>query len=186
MCALNNHTIDTCAQRSVSNSRSMTTKSSATSIPSRRTEVPAGNVDADWTHDLHSLNNTPPARNSQLRRGQRGFGGPREGRLHSALNTAASSPALSNQFNIVKTPKSTGMSIRGLAGPYTVIAENFAPGTTAADIESAMAPMGGAVLKCSIISSNPVTAEIIFESKEGADNVIAQFHNQTVCLPRLF
>lgn len=76
------------------------------------------------------------------------------------------------------------MSIRGLAGPYTVIAENFAPGTTAADIQSAMTPVGGSILKCVMTASNPVTAEITFENKEGAENVIAQFHGQTVrCNP---
>lgn len=143
--------------------------------------MPAGNVNADWTHDLHSLNNTAASRNLPLRRG-RGTGGVREGRLQNALNGAASSPALNSQFNIVKATKPAGgMSIRGLAGPYTVVAENFAPGTTAADIESAMTPIGGAILKCTMIASNPVTAEIVFESKDGADNVIAQFHNQTVC-----
>lgn len=72
------------------------------------------------------------------------------------------------------------MSIRGLAGPYVVMAKNFAPGTTEADIESAMAPVGGEIRSCSIVSTHPTTAEIVFESKEGADNVIETFNNQTV------
>jgi hypothetical protein len=62
-----------------------------------------------------------------------------------------------------------------------VVAENFAPGTTAADIESAMAPIGGPVLKCSVTSSgSTVMAELIFESRDGADKAIEQFHDQIV------
>lgn len=75
-----------------------------------------------------------------------------------------------------------GMTIRGLAGPFVVMAQNFAPGTTAADIESAMTPVGGIVTSCRVLKQHPIViAEIVFESKEGADNVIATFNNQTVC-----
>ena len=74
-----------------------------------------------------------------------------------------------------------GMSIRGLAGPFVVTAQNFAPGTTAADIESAMTPIGGLITSCRLLKTNPIViAEIVFENKEGADNVIATFDNQTV------
>ncbi|KAK4242474.1 hypothetical protein C8A03DRAFT_11394 [Achaetomium macrosporum] len=73
-----------------------------------------------------------------------------------------------------------GMTIRGLAGPFVVMAQNFAPGTTAADIESAMTPVGGIITSCRIVKTHPIViAEIVFESKEGADNVIATFNNQT-------
>lgn len=78
-------------------------------------------------------------------------------------------------------PPVAGMTIRGLAGPYIVMAQNFAPGTTAADIESAMIPVGGLVLKCRILKTHPITiAEIEFETKEGADRVIESFNNQLV------
>ncbi len=73
-----------------------------------------------------------------------------------------------------------GLSIRGLAGPYVVMAQNFAPGTTAADIESAMTPVGGIVSSCRLLKVTPIViAEIVFESKEGADRVIETFNNQT-------
>lgn len=76
-------------------------------------------------------------------------------------------------------PVARGISIRGLAGPYVVMAQNFAPGTTAADIESAMLPVGGLVNKCRILKTHPITiAEIEFETKEGADRVIESFNNQ--------
>jgi uncharacterized membrane protein len=79
-----------------------------------------------------------------------------------------------------------GITIRGLAGPFVVMAQNFAPGTTAADIESAMTPVGGIITSCRIVKTHPIViAEIVFESKEGADNVIATFNNQTVCRPLL-
>lgn len=78
-------------------------------------------------------------------------------------------------------PPVAGMTIRGLAGPYVVMAQNFAPGTTAADIESAMIPVGGLVHKCRILKTHPITiAEIEFETKEGADRVVESFNNQLV------
>lgn len=145
---------------------------------------PAGNVDVEWTHDLHSLNNPAASRVSQLphNHSRGGRGQARNGqRLLAALNNSTTG---NNQFNIVSKPQSSfGMSIRGLAGPYTVVAKNFAPGTTDADIESAMAPIGGEIRSCAIISTHPTTnAEIVFESKEGADNVIQTFNNQTVSI----
>lgn len=74
-----------------------------------------------------------------------------------------------------------GLSIRGIAGPVTVQAQNFAPGTTAADIESAMVPVGGKIVECTLIATRPnVIAEIVFETREGAKSVIDTFHNQTV------
>lgn len=64
------------------------------------------------------------------------------------------------------------------------MAQNFAPGTTAADIESAMTPVGGLVMSCRLLKTSPIViAEIVFESKEGADAVIARFNNQTVSSP---
>lgn len=69
------------------------------------------------------------------------------------------------------------------SGPYVVIASNFAPGTTAADIEAAMVPVGGEVASCALVSAKPtVMAEICFVEREGAENVVATFNNQMVCL----
>lgn len=137
----------------------------------------AGNVDAEWTHDLHSLNNPSAPRGPRSAKPMRSN---RNERLHTALNGSASSPALNSQFNVIPTTKpSTGISIRGLAGPYVVTAKNFAYGTTAADIESAMTPVGGVALSCRIIAERPsVIAEIVFETKDGADNVVETFNNQ--------
>ena len=73
------------------------------------------------------------------------------------------------------------ISIRGIAGPYVVIGNNFAPGTTAADIESAMVPSGGALQSCKIIAVSPtVMAEMVFVDKADAENVIATFNNKKV------
>ncbi|KAI3398485.1 hypothetical protein diail_9167 [Diaporthe ilicicola] len=76
-------------------------------------------------------------------------------------------------------PLDAGITIRGLAGPFVVIAQNLAPGTTAGDLESAMMPVGGLVSKCRIIKTHPIViAEIEFQTKEGADRVIERFNNQ--------
>ena len=137
----------------------------------------AGNVNAEWTHDLHNLNN-PSARGSQPP--PRAPKQTRTERLYASLNNSASSPALNTQFNVVGTAKK-GISIKGIAGPYIVMAKNFAQGTTADDIESAMTSVGGVCTSCRIVSQHPkVIAEIIFESKEGADNVVSTFNNQNV------
>ena len=73
------------------------------------------------------------------------------------------------------------ISIRGIAGPYVVIGSNFAPGTTAADIESAMIPSGGEMQSCRIISSAPtVMAEMVFAEKHNAESVISTFNNKKV------
>lgn len=100
--------------------------------------------------------------------------------LYASVNGSAS--ARNSQFNVVGTAKSSrGLTIKGLAGPYIVMAKNFAPGTSAEDIESAMTPVGGVTLSCRIVHERPtLMAEIIFESKEGADNVVATFNNQNV------
>ncbi|KAK2811699.1 hypothetical protein FQN50_002045 [Emmonsiellopsis sp. PD_5] len=73
-----------------------------------------------------------------------------------------------------------GFSIKGSApGPCVVIGSNFAPGTTAADIESALEPVGGPMVSCKIVSTHPsVVAEMIFEERSGAEAVVARFNNQ--------
>lgn len=167
------HAVLTNLQRTVS-----TTQKNAAA---RSTLKPAaGNVDAEWTHDLHTLNNPSASRAAQApRRAPRQT---RTERLYASLSGSASSPALNTQFNVVGATKaSQGITIKGLAGPYTVMAKNFVQGTTAEDIESAMTPVGGVCLSCRIVTDRPtVIAEIIFESKEGADNVVSTFNNQNV------
>lgn len=90
------------------------------------------------------------------------------------------SNGISDDINIRGT--SIGLSIRGAAGPFTVVASNFAPGTTASDIEAVIAPFGGEVVSCRLITASPtVIAEVVFADKAGADNMIAMFNNQRVC-----
>ena len=85
-------------------------------------------------------------------------------------------------FASANTNKNGGeLNIRGSAGPYVVIGSNFAPGTTAADIESAMVPEGGQIERCRIISATPtVMAEMVFKDKDDADYVISTFNNKKV------
>ncbi|TKX26357.1 putative nucleic acid binding protein 8 [Elsinoe australis] len=71
------------------------------------------------------------------------------------------------------------ISIRGAAGPYTVIAQNFAPGTTAADIASVISSIGGPLENCKLVTSNPtVVAEMVFADKQKADLVISSFNGK--------
>jgi len=146
---------------------------------------PAGSIDGKWQHDLHKLNNPngPAARarggpgpnrtasTSQLERNGRTYD-----KFASVLNRNANPPARKND--------APGFNIRGVAngGPYTIIASNFAPGTTAADIEAVMAPHAGETLGCRLLTAAPtVMVELQCVTKEGADNVIATFNGQKVC-----
>ncbi|RAL03447.1 DUF185-domain-containing protein [Aspergillus ibericus CBS 121593] len=96
---------------------------------------------------------------------------PDENRLLSALNPE------SGQANV---RNGVGMTIKGVgSGPFVVVGSNFAPGTTAADIQSALEPVSGKILRCWITSQHPaVTAEITFAEKQAAESAIANFHNQ--------
>ncbi|KAK2628554.1 hypothetical protein QTJ16_001657 [Diplocarpon rosae] len=164
----------------VAKQRSASTTVRSAARPSGRLQAD-GNVDAEWTHDLHAINN--PAASRTLRANPRGPSAARinrNERIHSALNGPALSPSLSSQFNIIGTAKPVAsISIRGLAGPSLIVVKNLAAGTTAADLESAMMPVGGTVLSCRITSERPnVVAELVFETREGADNVVDTFNNQ--------
>lgn len=76
------------------------------------------------------------------------------------------------------------INIRGIAGPCIVVGTNFAPGTTAADIESAMIPSGGEMQSCNIVSYSPIlVAEMVFAERANAENVIATFNNKKVTIP---
>ncbi|CAJ2506352.1 Uu.00g004820.m01.CDS01 [Anthostomella pinea] len=159
--------------------------------------IPPGNVDGAWTHDLHGARPVAqrPAPNSlaarihapgttlpRSRPAAPAARANRTARLANAFDRTASSPSNAHQQMNVQAPQpiQRGITIRGLAGPFAVMAQNFAPGTTAADIESAMTPVGGLVSSCRLVKTHPIViAEIVFESKEGADSVIATFHNQT-------
>lgn len=171
---------------------------------------PAGSIEGKWQHDLHKLNNPngPAARArgpgpgrtasaSQLDRNSKTydkFASALNRNAHPpALNRNANPPALNRNANApapnrnapkpARSNESTGFNIRGVAngGPYTVVASNFAPGTTAADIEAVMAPHAGETLGCRILSPGPtVMVELQVVTKEGADNVIATFNNQKV------
>ncbi|MCJ1401543.1 hypothetical protein MMC11_004759 [Xylographa trunciseda] len=148
------------------------------------TPKPKAGVDSSWPHDLHHINNPPAVR--QPRTGREALNSrnvKNNNRLFDALSANQEQTSQTSTGDAFAGAE--GMTIRGLAGPYTVQASNFAPGTTAADIESAMAPIGGAMQSCRIIKSTPtVIAEMVFLDKAGADSVIATFNNQKVCPKR--
>ena len=106
------------------------------------------------------------------------FSGARSSRKNlSEASNATGNSKLQNGKNVV----GKDFSIRGAAGPYVVVGSNFAPGTTAADIQSAMEAITGEMLSCNIITSYPtVIAEMVFADKACAETVISTFNNQRV------
>lgn len=93
----------------------------------------------------------------------------RNNRLYNALQREASNG------------DGEGLTIRGVAGPYVVIGSNFAPGTTAADIESAMVPSTITLQSCRILTSSPtVIAELVFPDKQDAESVVELYNNKKV------
>ncbi|KAL1609847.1 hypothetical protein SLS60_001512 [Paraconiothyrium brasiliense] len=143
---------------------------------------PATNIDGKWQHDLHKLNNpNGPSRKgvnrtvstSQIDRSTRTLD-----KFASALNRDTSTR------NARNGSADFGLNIRGAAtssGPHTVMASNFAIGTTAADIEQVMGQVGGELLECRVVVAKPtVMAELTFATKDGAENVIATFNGKKV------
>ncbi|KAI0115925.1 hypothetical protein GGR51DRAFT_555801 [Nemania sp. FL0031] len=162
--------------------------------------APAGNINGEWTHDLHNTQDgrrsnaqQQPAPNSlaarvhppgttipNIRNGAQNTRPNRANKLSNAFSRTAASSNGAQQMNIVDSQQGRGITIKGLAGPFAVLAQNFAPGTTAADIESALTPVGGIISSCRLVKTHPIViAEIVFESKEGADRVIERFDQQT-------
>ena len=144
------------------------------------TPKPKADVENAWSHDLHQTGSprTAPriARSSRdnpiIRLAQKDL-----------LSDAALAQTTRNGDLTEAASKGIGeeIAIRGTAGPYIVIGTNFAPGTTAADIESAMVPSGGEMQSCKIVTSSPtVIAEMVFAEKSNAENVISTFNNKKV------
>ncbi|PNY27221.1 Uncharacterized protein TCAP_02843 [Tolypocladium capitatum] len=158
------------------------------SVSTRRASVPSGNVNGEWTHDLHdSLSARPAPLSSRITlpgaNNQKTATTQRKSRLASAMdrmdvdqvNVISSAPRVGGGGSSGK-----GMSIRGLAGPFAVMGQNFAPGTTEADIESAMTPIGGEMLSCKIVKTTPfLIADMVFASREGGERVIDTFNDKT-------
>ncbi|CAH0020199.1 unnamed protein product, partial [Clonostachys rhizophaga] len=146
---------------------------------------PKGDVNGEWTHDLHSTVN-PPKKSTSLSSRISKPGSktaPPAATKKATARRAAALDRMDVDVNIQKqvNVRSQGISIRGIAGPFTVVGQNFAPGTTAADIESVLTPFGGHMESCKIVKTKPfVVAEMVFASKEGGDRVIETFNNKTV------
>ncbi|KAK7398339.1 hypothetical protein QQX98_012294, partial [Neonectria punicea] len=149
-----------------------------------RPNPPTGNVNGEWTHDLHHAVNGNSPRGGSLSARITAPGAKkankRASRLSAAVDRMDTSSDAPQQVNIVKPANPLGLTIRGLAGPFTIMAQNFAPGTTAADIESAMTPVGGEMVSCRIIKEKPIIiVEMAFASREGGERVIETFNEKT-------
>ncbi|KAF4991738.1 hypothetical protein FDECE_13939, partial [Fusarium decemcellulare] len=157
----------------------------------RSNPPPSGNVNGEWTHDLHHSVNGDDRNSLSSRITAPGAAGRKANRraahLSAAVDRMDTSVDAPQQVNIVK-PKGPaaanknqmGMTIRGLAGPFTIMAQNFAPGTTTDDVESAMTPVGGVMESCRIVKSKPILiVEMTFASRECGERVIETFNNKT-------
>lgn len=104
---------------------------------------------------------------------------PENGQVNARSGNLAQSSRLSGGSN---------MTIKGASGPFIVVGRNFAPGTTAADIQSALEPITGPMISCQIVASQPsVVAEFAYAEKTAAELVVANFHNQRVnAVPELY
>ncbi|KAK1243165.1 hypothetical protein MKX07_003793 [Trichoderma sp. CBMAI-0711] len=166
----------------------------------RRANGLAGDVNGEWTHDLHTSVNRPDTSNLPLSSRITLPGAPTTSRkaptaavaskkkfakLSAAVDRMDTDPSVRQQVNVVPQRATqripdAGMTIRGLAGPFAVMAQNFAPGTTAADVESAMTPVGGEMLSCEVVKTHPfMIVEMVFASREGGERVIETFNNKT-------
>jgi hypothetical protein len=89
----------------------------------------------------------------------------------------------SNGAHDVKGAGGAGFNVRGM-GMTVVVAQNFVPGTTAADIRAVFAPGKSEGLdSCRIVTASPtVIAELVFDSQDTAESVVAKFNNKMVCL----
>ncbi|KAL8663383.1 MAG: hypothetical protein Q9202_003902 [Teloschistes flavicans] len=122
-------------------------------------------------------NKSAPPRNPRAAQDNASMRKAQRERLQENLATMDWKSDANGQANI--QDNGAEITIRGSAGPYTVIGSNFAPGTTAADIESAMHPVGGEMLDCRIVAKMPtVVAEMVFSERARADNVVATFNNK--------
>ncbi|OAQ68201.1 pentatricopeptide repeat protein [Pochonia chlamydosporia 170] len=163
----------------------------AAAVNTRRASLPAGNVNGEWTHDLHDSVNGKSAKGGSLssRITLPGAKTNNATTTKRAANRKAKLAAAvdkmdTDQVNVVtpttQTRSGMGLTIRGLAGPFALLGQNFAPGTTAADIESAMTPIGGEMVSCKIVKTKPfLIAEMVFVSREGGERVIDTFNNKT-------
>ncbi|KAI9805537.1 MAG: hypothetical protein M1825_000788 [Sarcosagium campestre] len=153
-------------------SRMGVTKRSVSAAPK-----PGAQINGRWNHDLHRLNNPQASRVSRLPTRGASARISRDNKLFAALQSDAVMTDSGGDINILGA--SNGLSIRGSAGPYTVTASNFAPGTTATDIHATMEPIGGEIVSCRLTTADPtVIAEIVFAERQGAERVIATFNNQ--------
>lgn len=137
------------------------------------------NVESAWAHDLHH------ARGALVPRPSRRETQPARTAKKERLYEAAADRSARNGSNNLDagTVQDDEISIRGLAGPCVVVGSNFAPGTTAADIESAMVPSGGEMQSCKIVAYSPIlVAEMVFAERANAEHVIATFNNKKVII----
>lgn len=108
----------------------------------------------------------------------------RHSSLPIANRTAAanrSESAFHRSNRAVRGVDAAGFNVRGM-GMTVVVAQNFAPGTNAADIRAVFAPdKSQGLSSCRIVTASPtIIAELVFQSQDEAEVVVAKFNNKMV------
>jgi hypothetical protein len=122
---------------------------------------------------------------------QRTVSTPHVNQRNQALKSLASggngSQQMRNMVNVIhpRQANGSGISVRGAAATptYTVIAQNFALGTTASDIEAVLCPDSeeAGFLGCRLVASNPtVIAEVRLSNGQFAQDIVDKYNNQKV------
>ncbi|KAK5046546.1 hypothetical protein LTR84_008349 [Exophiala bonariae] len=152
-------------------------------LPTRPNSRPS-DLASRITKRSSSVNSTGSPRSNSFNPPSR----PSSTKPQNARSNRIASAITSGQANVLPSQSRTkgpGLSIKGKAGPFVVEARNFAPGTTAADIESALADQildstgSNGLLSCRLVSVTPtVVAEMIFTEKDIADRVISMYDKQ--------
>ncbi|KIV99805.1 uncharacterized protein PV09_08609 [Verruconis gallopava] len=94
------------------------------------------------------------------------------------------------QANIhsVRVSPGAGFNIKGSAvqmnppREYAVVAQNFAPGTTAEDIRAVFVPdpTAAGLISCQLLVSHPtVIAELVFDNQDAAEEVVKKYNGRT-------
>ncbi|KAK5092380.1 hypothetical protein LTR70_003933 [Exophiala xenobiotica] len=97
-------------------------------------------------------------------------------------STTPTTKAARNGTTQPSTATGPGLTIKGSAGPFTIHASNFAPGTTEADITAALQPelfddAGNNCLQASrLVSTRPaVIAEMVLSERAIAERIVRKF-----------
>lgn len=99
----------------------------------------------------------------------------------SAKGATHTNPIPTGPRSALNIRGSSGLSIKGAAGPFVIHAANFALGTTATDVKKTFAEqLGCEVRGCEILeqTANLVKMEVVFDKRDDAMRCIEKYDNR--------